>query len=333
MAKKLRAAVVGCGRIGFEFDLDPKRTYVSTHAKAYDTLKDTVLAAVCDADPARLARCLEKYPHVRGYTSAAEMVRVEKPELLSICTPPTTHRAVFDLAVKAGVKGVFCEKPIAHTASEGKKMAAAAKKKKVILQIGHQRRFDSLHKQIRESIFSGKWGGLQQGNFYYTAGIYNTGSHMFDLLRFFFGDVKWVQAHYNDNRPRTPDPNLDGMLEFKSGKRFSFQAMDVKNYLCFEMNCFFEKARLVLRHSGFSVQLETPQASPYFSGYKDLLPAKSSLKTDYARNFMIEGIQELIRSVKTGKQSVSSGDDGVESLACIEAAVASAKRGGPKSTL
>lgn len=333
MAKKFKAAVVGCGRIGFEFDLDPKRTYVSTHAKSYDTLKETTLAAVCDADSERLKRCLDKYPHVRGYVSAEEMLRREKPDLLSICTPPATHKEVFELAVGHGVKGVFCEKPIADKSAAGLKMAELAKRKKVVLQIGHQRRFDRLHQDIWKKIQTNAWGSLQQGNFYYTAGIYNTGSHMFDLLRFLFGDVKWVQAHVNPNRPETPDPNLDGMLEFKSGKRFSFQALDVKHYLCFEMNCFFEKARLMLRHSGFSVQLETPQASPYFTGYQDLLPAKSDLIADYPRNFMIEGVKELILAVKEKRPSISSGQDGVASLACIEAAVVSAKNNGRKIIL
>ena len=36
------------------------------------------------------------------------------------------------------------------------------------------------------------FGEIQHVNFYYTRGIANSGTHLFDLLRYLFGEVKFI---------------------------------------------------------------------------------------------------------------------------------------------
>lgn len=334
MENKLKAAVIGCGRIGAEFDNDPKRTYVSTHAGAYATLKGTELVAVCDTDRKKASKCASRWGVNGIFTDFREMMSDLSPDAVSICTPPATHYSVLKEVVKYKPKAVFCEKPIASSVTEASRMIELCKKNKVILQIDHQRRFDELHGRIKKLIESGKFGKVQHVNFYYTAGAKNTGSHMFDLMRFFFGDAEWLEAFYSKKEDaKKDDPDLDGVIRFKSGLFATFQACDVKNYLIFEMNIIFEKARIILKNSGFNMECHLVKDSKYFSGYKELDKDKKIFKTVYKRNFMVNAVTELAECARRRKRSVSSGEDGLAALKMIEAAVRSAKSDGKRISI
>ncbi|MFA5089127.1 MAG: Gfo/Idh/MocA family oxidoreductase [Candidatus Omnitrophota bacterium] len=329
--QKYRAAIVGCGRIGFGFDQDPKRKYIATHSGAYSVVKGACLAAVCDADTQKLNACKKKYPDLNAYTDIKEMLAREKIHLLSLCTPVQTHNSLLKEALLFPIKAIFCEKPLAGTIPEAEEMVRLCRDKGVILQVDHQRRFDPMHIRIREEIAKGTFGEPYQVNFYYTAGIHNTGSHMFDLLRFFFGDIQWVAGTFSKSPSiKKEDPNVDGILKFKSGLTGTFQACDVNKYLIFEMRAFFEKGMLELKHSGFSLEYYTPSESSYFSGYKELVRGRISWPVKYKRNFMVRGVEHLIDCLKKETRSLSSGEDGLAALKLINAAIESAENNNKK---
>ena len=63
-----------------------------------------------------------------------------------------------------------------------------------------------------------------------TAGLANTCTHLFDLLRFYLGDVAWVQAVDSSNPLQSlSDPNVDGWLGFEGGFLATLQACDVRS--------------------------------------------------------------------------------------------------------
>ena len=328
---KYRAGIIGCGRIGYEFDKDPKRSYISTHTGAYNYVKDIVLAAVCDIDKKRLKACVNRWRIPAGYGDFKEMLEREDLDILSICTQPSTHYQILKEAVRYPLKAIFCEKPIADNTKNAEKMVRLCKEKLIILQIGHQRRFDPLHINLREFIKSKRIGDVQQVNAYYTAGVNNTGSHMFDLLGFFFGEIDWIEGFFSKNVSRRKgDPNIDGFMRFKNGVFSSFQSCDVNEYTIFELNCFLQKGRLVLKDSGFNVDYYNICESKFYSGYKELYKDRHGFKTKYKRNFMTNAVEHLVRCINNKKESTSSGDDGLKALALIEACIVSARNNGKR---
>lgn len=335
MAKNtFKVGLIGCGRIASTLDDDPKRKYISTHIGAYKYAKSTDITAVCDRDTKKLRKCQEKWNIPRGYTDFKEMLKKEKPDILSICTPHDTHYAILKEAAKFPLKAVFCEKPLADTIKNAKRIVGLYKRKKILLQINHQRRFDPLHLKIREIIRDRKLGGVQQVNFYYTAGIKNTGSHMFDLLRFLFGDAEWIKGIYSRNLSHNPsDPNVDGILRFKSGVLTTFQACDVKRYSIFELNCLLQKGRIVIGDHGFSADLYKVVKHKYFSGYKQLHKRREPVKMSYKRDFMINAVNHLVRCIKEKKCSGSSGIDGSRAVELTEGALNSAGKNGKRIIL
>ncbi|MBN3039639.1 MAG: Gfo/Idh/MocA family oxidoreductase [Candidatus Omnitrophica bacterium] len=329
MKKILKAGVIGCGRIGFAFDSDKKRKHIASHIGAYNIAKKVKLVAVCDLDKSKAESVCRKIKNLKVYTDVNKMLKEQQIDIVSICTPADTHYQLISSVAKFRPKAIFCEKPLATTVLEAAKSVVLCRKHNIILQIGHQRRFDRLHNQLANLIREKKLGEVQQANFYYTAGIINTGSHMFDLLCFFFGRPEWIRAFTSGALSyKKDDPNLDGIVKFSKGPLVTFQACDVKKYLVFELNCFLEKARLILKDSGSSLEFYEAKPSPFFSGYKELKKSTSPCNSRYKRDFMVNAVNHLVSCIKKKKQPVSSGQDGLLAVKLINAALASARNNG-----
>lgn len=326
-----RAGIVGCGRIGSEFDDDPKRKMISSHAGAYSVVDEVDLVAACDLSKEKLERCGKRWHIPSLYEDFREMLRKEALDILSICTWNPTHLDIVREAVNSGVKAIFCEKPIADSLKNADQMIRLCNEKGVILQVDHQRRFDTFHQEIRAFLQSGKMDRIQQVTFYYTGGIANTGSHMFDLLRFFFGYVEWVQAVTSQNKSPNPnDPNIDGVMKFVNGPFCSIQACDVQDFLIFEMDCLGTKGRLNITHSGFDLEFYQVEESKLFSGYGEIFPAPSPINSEMPRYFMVNGVKHLTECLENGKKSISSGEDGRAALELICAFSESAEEDGKR---
>ena len=100
--RRIRAAVVGTGAIA-------RGSHLPAFARLAEEGETEVVAAV-DVD----AGCVEEFcaqgrvPH--GYTDLDLMLREQRPDLVTICTPPALHRAQTVAALRAGA-WVWCEKP------------------------------------------------------------------------------------------------------------------------------------------------------------------------------------------------------------------------------
>ncbi|MEW6070044.1 MAG: Gfo/Idh/MocA family oxidoreductase, partial [Candidatus Thermoplasmatota archaeon] len=210
-------------------------------------------------------------------------------------------------------------------------MIKVCKENNVILMIDHQRRFDKFHQDIRNFVKQGNLGKIQQTSFYYTAGIANTGSHMFDLLRFLFNEVDWVYAIYSENKsPNPQDPNIDGIIKFKSGILCTVQACDVKSYNIFDLNILGTNGILRITHSGFDCEFYKVEDSKLFSGYKE--PYQSALPIDKnaPRDFMVNAVKHLVDCLERKKIPISTGEDGRAALELICAFHESARNNGKR---
>jgi len=86
-----RAAVIGCGKIGSEFADDPQVKDIYTHAGAYMECPDTELVGVCDTNKEKAQICKDKWGLSGFYTNYHDMVSETKTDIVSICTPDSTH--------------------------------------------------------------------------------------------------------------------------------------------------------------------------------------------------------------------------------------------------
>jgi UDP-N-acetyl-2-amino-2-deoxyglucuronate dehydrogenase len=206
--RKIRLAVVGCGRIS------------KNHFAAIEKHADRIeLAAVCDTDQATLAAHAKQY-RVPGYLALAELLEREKVDLVALCTPSGMHPDQAVLAAGSGVH-VMTEKPMATRWHDGLRMVKACDEAGVRLFVVKQnrrnatlqllkraldeRRFGKIH-MVQLNVFwtrpqsyydSAKWRGTWE----FDGGAFmNQASHYVDLLDWLIGPVDKVQAMMSTSR-------------------------------------------------------------------------------------------------------------------------------------
>ncbi|MGS2591559.1 Gfo/Idh/MocA family protein [Streptomyces hebeiensis] len=112
--RRIRAAVIGTGQIA-----------KGAHLPALRTLDDEVdIVAAFDIDEEAVrAFCADgDIPH--PYTDLARMLDEQRPDLVSICTPPVFHREQTVAALRSGA-WVWCEKPPCPSLAEFDSIEAA----------------------------------------------------------------------------------------------------------------------------------------------------------------------------------------------------------------
>jgi predicted dehydrogenase len=82
------------------------------HAQGYEASPDAEIVALCDLD-LDAARAFQARHRGEGlYQGYREMLAQGSLDIISICTPPSSHPEIVIAAAEAGVKAIHCEKPI-----------------------------------------------------------------------------------------------------------------------------------------------------------------------------------------------------------------------------
>lgn len=126
----LRVGVVGTGHLG------------TFHAKVYRTIAkkcDLDLVGICDIHKKSAQEVAKKY-HTKYCTNYHDML--DQVDAVSIAVPTSFHHAVAKDFLEAGVH-VLIEKPITKTLEEAEELVKIARKKGLIIQVGHIERFNS----------------------------------------------------------------------------------------------------------------------------------------------------------------------------------------------
>jgi spore coat polysaccharide biosynthesis protein SpsF (cytidylyltransferase family)/predicted dehydrogenase len=261
---KLRAAIVGCGNIAGKFDNDPKRSFIATHAGAFQTNSQVSLVAACDVVGAAVTNFGRRWGVGRLYQNYRKMFTEVKPDIVSICTTPESHYPVVLEAVRQKIPIIICEKPFGNNPKIAAKLAQMAKLAGVMLLVHYNRRFDKWHRQIRDEIKSGKYGDFLGGTIYYSNGFINNGCHAVDLALMMLGEIKKVQTV--GSGVTDGDPTLDVALTLKNGKLVTLQAIDVASNYLFEADLMFKKMRLKFEDLGRRIIRIASVPHPRISG-------------------------------------------------------------------
>ncbi len=185
-----------------------------THAKGITANEMTELVAASDIDPERTAKMKENYPEIRTYTDYKEVLACDDIDAVVVSGPDQVHCEMSIAALEAG-KHVLCEKPMALSLEECKKMVEASGKTKLKFMVGQVCRYAPGFVKAHELIQSGAIGELffveseyahdyseipGHGNWRLDPkrhGFLGGGCHAVDLLRWIAGDPYEVFAYAN----------------------------------------------------------------------------------------------------------------------------------------
>jgi len=320
----LRCGIVGLGRIGCGFDDAPNKKSINTHAGAYSVHKNTKLVSLCDIDQTKLSKYGNKYNVSELFSDYKEMFQRSRLDCVSICTLADSHFEIVKEAAKHGIRGIFLEKPISDSLKSATEIVKICKNNDIKLQIDFQRRFNPFYHAVREILKNKQFGKVQHCSIYYGAGIANTGSHLFDLIRFLFGDISSIKGiHSHNTSSKLSDPNIDVEISLKNGIHCLMYGIDVSNYGILEMNILGSKERLRLdlaKSAGEYFQVSNNSGLVY----KEL--ESKPIKVQNKQDAIVLGLDNLVRAISSGVNLICTGNDGYFSLEGVIASMRSAKK-------
>ena len=164
------------------------------------------VAAVCDINAERSA-AVAADENATAYTDHHDMLQQEKPDVVFVCIPPGAHTTQVADAAESNA-AVFVAKPVAQNIETAQNACDAIKNAGIINQVGYMARYSDITEKAKELVgdrtlsmgigrFLARMGASHPwwGKFEVSRGqMVEQTTHVFDLIRYFLGDVVNVHA-------------------------------------------------------------------------------------------------------------------------------------------
>lgn len=353
--RKVRTALIGCGKVG------------QIHALALQALPESEFVAVCDANRER-AECFASTYGVSAYTDVEKMIAGARIEAIMVCTPHPLHAQPVLQAAAHGVHALV-EKPLAATLTDCDAMLAASRRAGTKLAVVSQRRLYESVMRMKAAIKAGKLGKPILGVFtmyswrdeaYYrsdpwrgkwaTEGggvLINQSPHHLDLLRWLMGDVAEVTGYWaNLNHPSIEvEDTAVAVLRFANGGLGSIvTSVSQKPGLFSTIH--------IHGASGASVGVETDRGATFIAGMSAIaqpplndvwtIPGEEHLlatfqvedrarfaRLDATTHYHALQIQDFLQAIVLDRAPLVTGDDGRAVVELFTAIYQSSNAGQP----
>jgi myo-inositol 2-dehydrogenase / D-chiro-inositol 1-dehydrogenase len=169
------------------------------------------LVAVCDLQRERAERNARNFGARNVYTDLEEMLDREKPDGVFCIGPAPQQYALAPYVLRRGIP-VYVEKPSAVSSAQARELAEMAEQHGAWGQVGFMKRFAEVYRMAREVISRPEFGPLHMVKVKFAQGPYpqiwgidsarrsmliGQLCHIFDLVRYFGGQVSCVQAMFH----------------------------------------------------------------------------------------------------------------------------------------
>jgi UDP-N-acetylglucosamine 3-dehydrogenase len=332
----LRVGVIGAGNI---FD--------KGYAPAFAATDAIRVAAVCDLDRGAAERAAMRLGGIPHHATADEMLAAADLDAVMVMTPTHTHAGLAIAALEAGLH-VLCEKPMARTAADARRMAAAAARTGQRLMIGQSRRFDdrwiAIDDQVRagrigtpvyafraEHAFNGAPAGGWQWNDTQSGGVlWDVGVHVADFFHWILGATPLTAftkvLHARDESRAGGGPDV-AVVTFDFGSE-RHAVLSVSWVHPPAWGPFYSSTEVV--GTGGRIESFDRDAHPATVVGAGLeIPRFSPLLSAQATTFQRE-IEHFAAQIESAEPFTISVEDAVTAVEMIEAAERSARSGRPE---
>jgi len=310
---RLRALIVGCGRIAGGFDAARKGAAAPpiTHAGAYAKDGRFELAGCVEPDDDRRTEFMSQW----GISASFRRIEDARSsgsrfDVVSICSPTASHAHDLDVALDMRPRLIFCEKPVTTSAATTERLVERCREAGIPLAVNYTRRWDPSITELKAGMQIGRWGVLRCVVGHYNRGLLNNGSHLLDLLTYLLGPLQLVRAGcaVDDHTPE--DPSLPMWLEGSGGVAVHLACGHAADFALFELEFVFSEAVIAMEEGGLYWRERRPVQSELFPGYR-VLAADSRRPGGYQEAFL-RSIDNIFRTINLGHELAS---DGVSALA------------------
>jgi predicted dehydrogenase len=267
MSRPLTIGLIGAGFMGRSHALAWR-----TAPAVFDLAFVPEVAILADRTPELAQQAARQLGIARATGDWRDVVRDPEIDLVDITTPNALHKEMALAAIEAG-KAVYCEKPLAPTASDARNMAEAAELAKVPTFVGFNYLRNPMTRLARELVAAGEIGevwnfrGIHAEDYMADPGvpwswrldpdggagaIADLGSHIIAMARYVVGPIEELVADLDTviteraitrggapSRPVEVDDQARALLRFANGATGTLEASWIatgrKMYLAFEL--------------------------------------------------------------------------------------------------
>lgn len=207
--KKLRFAVLGCG------------FWSNYQIPGWLELEDVELAAVYNRTRSKAEAIASRFGNVKVYDDPVNMLDTEEIDFVDIITDVDTHYKFTEMAAAKGYD-VVCQKPMAPTLEEAGKLVRVCDDNHVKLFVNENFRFQAPIRKVKQIVDSGMIGNVFKSRISFCSAfplydgqssqteldmfiLADMGSHILDICRYLFGDVKSLFC-----KTHTVNPKIKG---------------------------------------------------------------------------------------------------------------------------
>jgi myo-inositol 2-dehydrogenase/D-chiro-inositol 1-dehydrogenase len=321
MGSKVKIGIIGAGYIA------------EVHAGVLAHDERAQLAAVTDVLPEKAVRLAGNH---NAIAVATPLEVLERCDAVFVTTPNTRHVSLAIAAIETG-KHVFCEKPLATSVADAQRVYEKAQNSRGVFQVGHNRRFAPVYatlkrmlsethaphsahvKMNRGELLKPEWTGDAEitGGF-----LYETPIHMFDMMRFLFGEVESLHAIGSTHEYKEVD-DFSILLKFAGGMHATLAtAADASWLFPFErVEVFCHHATLVTR------EMESLTTSSSLEGHY-MVQTTQQLPREERWGYLQED-RAFIDAILNDTEPLVTAHDGLMSVKIADAVYESVRSGSP----
>ena len=332
--KKIKIAVVGCGRIS------------EIHFSVIKKLeREFVLKAVCDNNHHVLMNHEKKY-NVKGYSNLEEMLNYEELDLVVLCTPSGLHSKQTCLIASKAIN-VITEKPMATNLNDALNMIKACEENGVKLFVIKQNRNNPTIKVLKRAIDEKRFGkiNLIQLNVFWTrpqsyydqakwrgtidldgGSLMNQASHYVDFIEWLFGPVEKVHCMSSTTREIEVEDTAVLNIKWCNGAigSMSVTMLTYPSNLEGSVTVIGEKGTVKISGQAAN-KIEFWKFDDFKEYDKDIKALNYDIKSVYGYGHQLY-YENVIKVLNDKKLPDTDGNQGLQSLKIILAAYLSAEK-------
>lgn len=330
----LRGALLGAGNIA-------QHGHLPAYLNASELAGRCQIIAAADLGEENLAQVARQIPGLQTFHHPNDLLASVHPDFVDICTPPSTHREIIELAAEAGCH-ILCEKPLALTLGEALAIRDHLGDRGVVFLPGHQYHYSPAWQAIRTALCSGAIGTpaigvveierqrANNGNLHWCPSwrthaalsgggiLMDHGAHLFYQLQSVFGQLRRVAACTENRRHRNYG------VEDTAYCYLEYQAITVRARLTWASR----RRRTLHRYFGSTGQIESDE-----SGVR-ILPKAGAPLTLFDQGFSNDSshsgwyvslIKEFFDRIEQGNYDRAPLEEAVSALRCAGAAYEAAR--------
>jgi predicted dehydrogenase len=333
MTKPIKVGVVGCGYWGPNL------------VRNFRSLPGCSLEMMCDISADRLKHLRSLYPEVKGEQNFEHMLNGSGLDAVVVATSVRMHFPMAKAALESG-KHTMIEKPMAMSSAECEELIEIARKKGLVLMVGHTFLYSPAVRKVKEILDRGDLGEIR----YICARRLNLGLFQKDI------NVAWDLAPHDISIILYLLEEFPESVNCRGSAHVTPGVEDVTS-----MSLTFRKSRSAIIHSSwldprkvremtivgsrrmvvyddvaqqekiriFDARVERPPhydtfaefhyAYHYGDTYSPYLKQEEPLKAE---------CQHFVDCIQNGNTPLTSGQQGLELVRILEASSASLKQGG-----